>query len=207
MKKLLLAVAAVALVAGAAQAREVETYVSVKGAWVNPHDSMKNRESGEVTKVTQDVPGIRAALGIATPIPSGVIRTELELGYMGASDEKDITEDNYTKVSMKAYSALANVYYDMCTTTAFRPYVGAGIGYARIKGRVKYADIEGMDSINRWSGSALAWQVGAGVGYKITKGWYADLGYRWADYGQKAHAGEKLKAKGHEVSLGLRYQF
>ncbi len=202
MKKLLLAAAAVALFAGAAQAREVESYVSLKGALAMPHNSAKVKDTGEKIKVTEDVSGIRAAFGIATPIPSGVIRSELELGYLGSSDEKMYSDDGKSKLSMKAYSALANVYYDMCTTTALRPYIGAGIGYSRIQARYK-DDSE----LERWSGSSLAWQVGAGVGYKITKGWYADLGYRWADYGDKAHNDVKFEAKGHEVSLGLRYQF
>ncbi len=206
MKKLLLAVAAVALFASAAQARETETYVSVKGALVAPHDSLKNKADASKDKLTEDVPGIRAALGIATPIPSGVIRSEIELGYTGSSDEKIYSEESYGKASLKTMSALANVYYDMCTTTAFRPYIGAGIGYARLKGRTYTAAGEESASDN-WSGSSLAWQAGAGVTYKIQKGWYADLGYRWADYGDKTHNGVKWEAKGHEVSLGLRYQF
>ena len=65
---------------------------------------------------------------------------------------------------------MLNAYYDIDTGTKFTPYVGAGIGMARLK-----AKIDDETDFSK-SKTTFAWQVGAGISYAMTENVSLDAG-------------------------------
>jgi opacity protein-like surface antigen len=101
----------------------------------------------------------------------------------------------------------ANVYWDIDTGTAFRPFIGGGMGLSFI-----YADYkaEGKSSYSE-STTDFAWNVGGGVAYDVNESITVDLAYRFAGFG---HAEAKTQYNttrnymtANEFILGLRLNF
>ena len=237
-KTLLLAGVATALFAFNENAMDFNQYVSAKGAFVKmKNDTFVDSDYsfGGVThhynKILDnnhkdDIWGVRLAYGASTPVKYGKLRGELEFGWN--DDSKDSSVNAFqviTPTTVKAstetsvYSAMVNMYYDIDTGTKFTPYVGAGIGYAKVKTKASLPEFgisEKSDDNN------LAWQVGAGVSYAMTENISFDVGYRYTDYGSVKDSFEKDNVQGfratfnanskydvtsHEFLLGARYAF
>ncbi len=142
---------------------------------------------------------------IAAGIKAGMIRSELE-GNLHQNAEKTIYG---LKASVKNNSLMWNTYLDIPTKTPLTPYIGAGIGVARLKATEKDTDI------NKAS-TNFAWQVGAGTAVEVTRNVAVDLGYRYVDNGSydvfKEKVGNEeykinLDSTSHEIYLGMRYTF
>jgi opacity protein-like surface antigen len=107
---------------------------------------------------------------------------------------------------ISALGFLANIYYDFKNTSPFTPYIGGGIGFATI-----YVS-QGTSNLNLlWfedDDTVFAYQLGAGVGYDVSKNWTIDLGYRYFGTSDPQF-GNQFKADfgSHNVSLGARYRF
>ena len=216
MKKLLIA-SAISLLGftSTAFAMDFEQYVSAKA--VLNHTNNKFELLGESDKESKNVGGFRLAYGVAYPVGDNKVRAELEYGYNGKvkfSDSDTIYDHKYELSSeTKSQSLMANMYFDFNTGTAFTPYIGAGLGYARLKNTIS-GDISGQikysNSISK-SSNNFAWNVGAGVSYAVNRDVDIDLSYRYADYGDVKHSyeGESLKVKqrGNEFNLGVRFNF
>lgn len=128
--------------------------------------------------------------------------------------------DTYTG-NKSEWLVLANAYADLGTWWCITPFVGVGIGTARVTianftdtnvpaGSVAYAD-----SASKWN---FAWAVHAGVGYKISPSMTMELAYRYVDMGDGATgalttfdgttANEAMKFKhitSHDLKLGVRW--
>ncbi len=217
MKKLLIA-SAISLLGftSTAFAMDFEQYVSAKA--VLNHVNNKFELLGESGKESKNVGGFRLAYGIAYPVGDNKVRAELEYGYNGKVKLSDsITEGANTlsgNSETKSQSVMINGYFDFNTVTAWTPYIGAGIGYARLKNTIGVnANIGGESysgSISK-SGNNFAWNMGAGISYAVNRDVDIDLSYRYADYGNVKHTieGESLKVKqrGNEFNLGVRFNF
>lgn len=204
-------------------AMDLEQYVSAKA--VLNHTNNKFELLGESAKENKNVGGFRLAYGAAFPVGDNKIRTELEYGYNGKvkfSDSDTVYRNTFTLSSeTKSQSLMANVYFDFNTGTEFTPYIGAGIGYARLKNTIS-GDISGdaikqLTGNNHYSNSIskssnnFAWNIGAGVSYAVNRDVDIDLSYRFADYGSVKHTYEdesfKVKQRGNEFNLGVRFNF
>lgn len=140
------------------------------------------------------------------------IRAELELALRGNSENSEDGIYGSTKLTTNSTTLLANVYYDFHNSTAFTPYVGAGIGLA-----FNYMGVDGYDYYSQEGGSCddrttnFAWQVGAGVAYSISENMAIDAGYRYLDLGytEIKNNGQSIGIRpyNHEVMLGLRIGF
>lgn len=225
-KTLLLAGVATALFAFNANAMDFNPYVSGKLTYgeVNVDGSQSQGRENLTADIEDKVYGFNAAVGVSTKVPYGSLRGEFEFGY------KDGMKDNYSRAEDVAQGATAimkadiqtymfNMYYDIDTGTKFTPYVGAGIGYAKVKTKASLPEFgisEKSDDNN------LAWQVGAGVSYAMTENISFDVGYRYTDYGSVKDSFEKDNVQGfkatfnanskydvtsHEFLLGARYAF
>ena len=181
----------------------IRPYVSAKVNYnmmkndVKVTESYGSRSSTEKADVDDDVLGGSVAAGIK----AGIIRSELE-GNLHQDAEKTIYG---LKASVKNNSLMWNTYLDIPTKTPLTPYIGAGIGVARLKATVKDADI------NKTS-TNFAWQIGAGTAVEVTRNVAVDLGYRYVDNGSfKVYSDEsetdKLDSTSHEIYLGMRYTF
>ena len=88
---------------------------------------------------------------------------------------------------------LANAYVDLGTWWCVTPFVGAGIGCARV-GIANFTDLgiatlgggallPGLasgDNVSKWN---MAWALHAGLAYKVTPNFTVELAYRYLDMG------------------------
>jgi len=113
---------------------------------------------------------------------------------------------------------MINSYYDIVERANFIPYLMAGAGLAHNKAGnfvLSSAETALKDEQN-----SFAWQVGAGVKYKINNRTFLDLGYKYVNLG-KVKTSDVLweptitktpqnvikgKLKAHEVSLGMIFK-
>ena len=203
MKKLLLASLALVAFAGIANAETkvcVRPYVSLKGTYSKMAINGKaSGEDGKSTFAKKDwVGGASAAAGLKMC----AFRTELEFNQ--SLSARDNYEGARTKQSYRSY--MLNGYFDVPTGTNFHPYVGAGIGVARVKTRFSLDE-----NVAKHRSTNLAWQAGGGLGYNLTRNWTLDVGYRYVDNGHNKWKvdGGKLKAntEEHQITAGVRYTF
>ena len=109
---------------------------------------------------------------------------------------------------------MVNGYYDF-TAGSVRPYIGAGIGWARNETDMLVQDF-GLGFSNTFSGAtrddtAVALMAGVGVPYS---GWTLDVGYRFIDLGKfetgtaaafGISSGQTGRLRAHELTLGARF--
>jgi opacity protein-like surface antigen len=132
--------------------------------------------------------------------------------------------NNYT-AKKSEWLFLANAYADLGTWGGFTPFVGAGIGFARI-GIHSLRDM-GTDGLNvtlAYADSAYKWNVAyalhAGFAYEITKNVSLEFAYRYTYLGDGvsgtliAYDGSgttpPMEFRGidsHDLRLGVRYLF
>ena len=93
------------------------------------------------------------------------------------------------------YGAMANGYYDFANSTRFTPYVGAGVGY----GKVRY----NIDNVGSASEDTLAYQGIAGVGYELNPCWSLTGEYRYIGTTKAADT----RYQSHSALAGVRYTF
>ena len=120
----------------------------------------------------------------------GSARLEGALGYQ-KYDMKNVDED------ISFLTVMANAYYDFGNDSNIRPYVMGGLGMARVNMSWTSDDED-----------VFAWQLGAGVGYKVAERTTLDLGYRYLKPNNfDTHDMGDGKLACHNIMLGLRYQF
>lgn len=197
-KILLLAGVSACLFSANANALEVNPYVGAKLRYVD----MSTDVSEEDFKFDVDdkVVGGSLAVGTAFKTANGAIRTELEYNR---NEDAEKTHYSIIKLEVETQSVMLNGYYDFDTGTKLTPYVGAGIGYAKVKGTLYVSGVKdgSIDDNN------FAWQAGFGAGYALTDKVTFDTGYRYVDYGDFTEDSVKVDTSAHELYAGLRYSF
>jgi opacity protein-like surface antigen len=172
------------------------------------------------------------ALGCGSAGDRG-LRGELELASRGKKSFKaDITsvpvdplappfyDGDPAHTSVKNYTGMVNVYYDMGNHGGFVPYVGAGVGasYNKMSNvyftgpTIFYNEVIGANQLS------LAWALMAGVEYKFSQRASLDIGYRYIDMGSvhsdHGDTGNNWNPRfklddlaAHELMVGVRYKF
>lgn len=120
----------------------------------------------------------------------GDARLEAAVGYQ----KHDF--NNYN-ADLSLLTVMANAYYDIDTGSDVTPYLMAGAGWA-------HADM----SWNK-TDDVFAWQVGAGLGFKVAECTTLDLGYRYLKPNKidSNYVPGGMKWALHNIMLGLRYNF
>ncbi len=188
MKKLLLGAAAVALLTGFAGKASAECdgiYGAIRGGVVR-HD-VKGLEN-----IDQDRLMVSGALGYRYEY----FRTELEYVWRDYIQKKTGVA---LKQSLRTYSYMWNAYYDILPYNWWTPYVGAGLGWSK----VRYRESNFFGPTESWSMYKFTWSIGGGLSLKVTNRLNIDAGYRYYDMGNPS--GSDLSAQ--EVYAGLRYVF
>ena len=217
MKKLLLASLAVAAFAvteanAGNTCVKVHPYVSAKAgyAWANAKAHVSDVRIAGTDQVLVGA--------LAAGVKVCAFRTEVEYNRWGVSKDESYATGTRTQSSLFQQSLMFNGYFDIPTKTAFRPYVGAGMGIARVRGKVHWG-ATGSRSARREN--EFAWQVGGGFGYNMTKNLTLDVGYRFVNNGTvkmhnsvpgdvaAANGGQlvKYRPRNQEILVGLRYTF
>ena len=109
---------------------------------------------------------------------------------------------------------MANGYYDFLNSSAFTPYIGGGIGGARVSG-----NNVGITSPVHFTFSAHDWEFAyqgiAGVRYSLNPNWSLNLDYRYfstldpkftVNIGGTPHS-QSTQYHTHNIMLGLAYHF
>jgi opacity protein-like surface antigen len=123
-----------------------------------------------------------------------------------------IIRDDDFRAKVDTVTGLVNAYGDLGTWWGFTPYVGAGVGFARLKAdgfRIPSQHAGVSHSDESWN---LAWAVMAGVSYSISPNFLIDAGYRHINMGDAwssvDHDRNRLAVKNlasDEVRIGFRY--
>jgi len=118
--------------------------------------------------------------------------------------------------SFSSWLLLANAYADLGTYYGFTPYVGAGIGGARIKWDDLHNTIGPVTTVHEGAENwRFAWALMAGTAYCLTDNLKLDVGYRFSHInGGRMFELADVTGPGfdngfnvHEARAGLRYQF
>ncbi|MEM9999449.1 MAG: outer membrane protein [Pseudomonadota bacterium] len=123
----------------------------------------------------------------------------------------------------KAWTLLANAYIDLGTYKKFTPYVGGGIGGAKVSWHPLINTIDGgfdqdgeyvHGGFHEWR---FAYALMAGFSYEISHHLALDFGYRYRKiFGEKMFDYEAVSGTGigvddgiesHQIRAGLRYKF
>lgn len=217
----------VTFIGTSAMAQDYHHYISGKGAAVRLENKFTATGSKSTTqhynldhKKNDTVAGLRLAYGVNIPLWSNDMRVELEYGYNGKAklDGRSYSPNVNYKSETKSQFLMANVYYDFDLDSDWTPYVGAGIGYARVKANNNFYDYNsGSNSSLSKSSGNFAWNLTAGVSYDVTENLSIDASYRYMDYGKakasdtgfrtqgyRAHSNSKVRS--NELNLGVRYR-
>lgn len=132
------------------------------------------------------------------------------LDYTQYNKVTDGADDD--KTTIKTNSIGGSVFYDFATaSSAFTPYVGARVGYNRLKFSTPAENDK--DEVVEFSvnKNRVGYGVIAGVSYKINPQLSADVNVQYNDLGTIKWTDEegevKLKTKQTGLNVGLRYQF
>ncbi len=214
-------------VPAAAQAAEPKNswYVSgnvsaaiAAGAWeIKSKNDLGETNKGDLT--TDTGYGLDAAVGYTL----GNLRLEGEVFWsrLGVDEFKlkgtNLRVDGNWRGDVSAFGLIANGWYDIDTGTRWVPYVGGGLGAAWVefgvglKGTVTDPDDSSEEtfdgSINRSNDWVFAYQVGAGIGYRIDDAAVVQFGYRFFGTSEGNFGGDKTSIRIHKISVGLRYSF
>ena len=142
-------------------------------------------------------------LGLGAKI-NDYFRTDVIVSYRGWG--KTHFKNSSKDADTWAIPVLANIYGTMPIHEKMGVYAMAGLGYA-------YNKTKGIPEAGGKGSHRFAWNVGAGVEYKMNDCWTFDLGYRYTDLGKArlkdATAAIKTKEdlKSHDILLTARYNF
>jgi len=217
MNKILLLAGVAAVFSFSANAAEFTPYVSAKIKYADMSNDVESYDEDEFyeytysTDIDDKVFGGSVAAGVATKLPYGSLRLEAEYNRNADAENKDsISWEDETyiysadiKMKLESQAFMANLYYDFDTNTRLTPYVGGGIGMAKLKAKMSVAG----ESLGSVDDTTFAWQLGAGVAYAATDYVTFDAGYRYADYGDFTKDDDKIDVSAHEFYLGARYSF
>lgn len=165
--------------------------------------------------------------------PAKIRATDNVSGFLSDPDGSLQANTEY-EARLSAFVGMLNGYWDIGTWNGFTPYVGAGVGFARVKisdvttqSQATFTDaFTGDQLVQNTSGSSasntrtnLAWSLMAGLSYDMRSNMKLDLGYRYLNLGSGETAqssllvcecgtiGEPLKfadIEAHEMRVGVR---
>lgn len=189
MKTLLLAsvFAASALTASAAAAQDTGWYVrgDVGGTFESEIDGSPNRDLDE---------GLALSLGAGYQVNPN-IRVEGELAHLKGDISGPVGGD------AKVLGGFANAYYDFNPGGQWKPFVGAGLGFAKVD--VDSGAIDDDDT-------GFAWQLKAGVAHDFSDRLTGEVAYRYVGVnGIEAGSGPGRidgDYAANAVTVGLRYK-
>lgn len=212
MKKIWLLTGVACLIACDANALVVRPYVSLKGKVALTNNSVKVVQRDEIInydhdiKVNKAILGGSAAFGMMFPFAYRSVRFEVEYNHNRKASKIVEAKKSAPKIdaSVQTKAVFGNIYYDFQSTSAWVPYIGGGLGAAKLKTVM----LEESDDK-----STFAWNAGFGMQYRMSRNGSIDFGYRYVDYGRfkrhfsdtyKYKEDDKIEAAAHEVYLGLR---
>jgi opacity protein-like surface antigen len=200
-----------ALVGNGSQARASEGfYAGIQVGAVELEDTETDSSKGEMKT--------GYVLSGSAGYDFGHLRLEGEIAYrendLGKTIISNTNADSNGDVS--AFAFMVNGYFDLENRTAFTPYIGAGLGYARVEidGKATY----GSNTTVEWDDhdSGLAYQLMAGLAWDLSDTIVLDVSYRYLDCDDIEIAGtsnwgftaeDEIDYESHNFMIGLKWFF
>ncbi len=147
---------------------------------------------------------------IRTELEAG-IRYRFDLDYRAVSVLNGALASGYS-TNLATIFAMTNAYYDFDLESDFRPYVGAGVGWARHRAdtekrdQATYSTISEIDNTDNFT-----WSLMGGVIYDWTRNWGLGLEGRFTDLGDVTvgpfGGGDKVDSRYYsfDVVIGITY--
>ncbi len=199
MRGILLASSALAVLAGVSQAQAAsDMYVSVfGGANFLADDSQRLDFGGGDTEGFSSDPDtgfvIGGAIGTKLDRWAQGLRIELEASYrrndVGGTWTTDGIggEAGFIDANASTFAIMANVMYEINAGMKVRPYVGAGVGWARVHYDAAFIETinngtptpSNVESSTTAENSGFAWQLAVGFNYEVAPDVDVGLGYRY----------------------------
>jgi len=134
----------------------------------------------------------------------GGFRLEAELGHrFNQLNEDDLFNEALLSGGgdVHAWSAMANAFYDFNRGGALEPYVGVGVGAARLTTNYGGGFVDDQDTV-------VAYQALVGIAASITEQLDLDVGFRYFQADGAELNGFVDQDYTHQaITVGLRYQF
>ena len=211
MKRVLLSILcfalAVFLFTGPAGAADPDLYFSGKAGLTMPADSSVHFDAGLDAEFEYD-PGFSFAAAIGGQI-SDSMRIEPEISYQKNDLDKASSGGGSVSVNGDA-SALAfmtNLYYDFLHQARATPYIGGGIGFAK----VEVSDITSPAApgyyIEGDKDSVFCYQASAGVAWAVGSSMVMDLSYRYFATEDPDFEISETEFASHNFYVGIRVSF
>lgn len=164
--------AALCMIAGATDAVAQTYYFGLRGGYNYPHEGQVLTGGVSGLDATLDPAGT-AALAFGFEWIDGW-RFEGEASWR-RSEFDSIADVPVDDGRMEVYATMFNVYYGFRKDATVNPYLGGGIGWARLS----VGDlVVGGTTVDDF-GSSLAWQGIAGVDFTLSPSWKLSLDYRY----------------------------
>lgn len=161
---------------------------------------------------TSDKMGNSVAAGVGAGIKTDWLRTDFTIDI--ATPMKYEAMPGGTSAKVSATTFMVNGYLDLGTWYRATPYIGAGVGAARLRisdyTSAAMPPFTGDTARTQWN---FAWAGMAGVAYAISPNTMIDVGYRYINFGDATTGSDALgsvtlkQIAAHEVRVGLRWSF
>ncbi|MBS0534371.1 MAG: porin family protein [Proteobacteria bacterium] len=153
--------------------------------------------------------------GVGLGVKTGWLRTDGTIDFGSPMKyEATTVAPNDTTAKVSAITALFNGYLDLGSWYNATPYIGAGVGAARLRVSDYQSTVappfSGDGAHSQWN---FAWAAMAGVAYRIAPNMQLDVGYRYLALGDVSTASDAVgqmtlkNIVNHEVRVGLRWNF
>lgn len=186
-------------------------YARVTAGWSISQDQDFETAAGAVDTSLDNGHAMTGAMGY----DYGQARAEVELSYRQSDvDNHKIGGTSLTNPGgeSSALALMANGYYDFKTVTKVTPYIGAGVGIAKVK--ADGYDGNGISNIIDDQDTVLAYQFIAGAEYPISANTSVTGEYRYFatdDADVTTNAGGAVNTdinfNSHSVLVGLKHNF
>ena len=185
-----------------------------EGLYVSGYFGFAMASDSDLTDST--VPGVTVntefdtgpALGAALGYDFNKFRVEGEISYqkndVSQIGSQGVLLNNTGEVT--AFSFLINGYYDFINSSAFTPYISAGLGFAQVE--FNNLDISGLGfSGSNDEDTVFAYQVGIGLGYAVTEKITIDVRYRYIGTEDSEYDTTKAEFASNNLLFGVRVSF
>lgn len=205
MKKTILTVAALAIIAVPMSSMAAEDNIYIKGniglGMVMDSDIDNMPDNAGTAKMSFDS-GFLATGAVGYDF-AGPFRVEGEYGWQ----KNDLDQlsyhnqlGNFQQGDLKTQTLMVNGYYDVDTGSPWSPFVGAGIGWAKVDLDTPALPLGDNDDV-------FAYQLMAGVSYAIDDQWSVDAQYRFFGTQDATIQDADFSMNSNDLMIGIRYNF